>query len=223
MLATTLLLAASASLGLAETVRLIGAAGGGVEYVSPIASDATATTYLIGCPATMAGDDYCYFPEAFKYTTGPETMHFSAVSSGITIDNNCQIATSTPSMVCEINYTGFPEGMSGYLPTTTAITFTGDEYTMLFGVATVVTDSASILNAASAFANDAPVATTAGNSPETTGLNVTPAPTMTPLMTDSTNAEAVETNTSTGGMPQITGSYGWAVGGIAAAAALAAL
>jgi hypothetical protein len=101
----------------------------------------------------------------------------------------------------------------------TAITLTGTEIETVWADATVVHDSASILGAAAAIVTPT-AGTTDGSSPASTGSGVTSAPTSTPT---GTGTESVESSKSTGGMPQMTGGCGWAVGGMAAAVALAAL
>lgn len=146
-----------------------------------------------------------------------------------TLVQDCALGGKTRA-VCGIHYEG--TGTSQFLTDTadaeslgtTTISLTGTAAETLWGPATVVTDVASIYHGKEAAASPAATGTGGSTAPATTGGAVTSAPTATPTGTTGTHSGAVETSQSTGGMPQITGSCGWAVGGVAAAAvALAAL
>ncbi|ELR07506.1 hypothetical protein VC83_02113 [Pseudogymnoascus destructans] len=100
------------------------------------------------------------------------------------------------------------------------MTLTGKAAETLWGPATVVHDVSSIYNGSKASIS---TSTDGSSPPATTGPAATSAPTSTPTGTTGTDSKAVKTSASTGGMPQITGCAGWAVGGVAAAVALAAL
>jgi hypothetical protein len=144
-----------------------------------------------------------------------------------TLTQQCALAGTTRA-VCTVRYSG--PGTSSFESDTdqteTTLTLTGKNAETLWGPATVVNDISSIYNGAA-------TSTDGSSPPATTGPGVTSAPTSTPTGTagtgttgtDSKAAEtSVQTSASTGGMPQITGCAGWAVGGVAAAAvALAAL
>lgn len=146
-----------------------------------------------------------------------------------TLKQECALAGTTQA-ICTVNYEG--SGTSDFDSTEdqtkTTLTLTGKNAETLWGPATVVTDINSIYNGGEA--SIAPASTSNGASipPATTGAGATSAPTSTPTGTTGTESgavgtsQSVETSQSTGGMPQITGSCGWAVGGVAAAVALAA-
>ena len=102
MLATLLLLAASASLGSTETVKLfagdaeaIVAESLGSVSQTPLprdrhltrAQDATATTYLLGCAATADAMD-CMFTEPITITQGPTTVRFTSAEGGVYVHHN---------------------------------------------------------------------------------------------------------------------------------------
>ncbi|KFY24022.1 hypothetical protein V493_05491 [Pseudogymnoascus sp. VKM F-4281 (FW-2241)] len=204
-----LLAAASVAFASAETVEILGFGADVVVY--SVGSDATATTYLMGCPIEKAND--CLFTDPFPYTIGPSRLQMTSVMSGLdlTLKQDCDITGKTQ-LTCTVKYEG--PGTSDFesIPGATGgtITMTGESASTLWGPATVVTDIASMHNGDRA------------SLPPTTGAGVTSAPTSTPTSTAETSSGAVDASESTGGMPQITGSSGWAVGGVAAAVALAA-
>ncbi|OBT45476.1 hypothetical protein VE00_04585 [Pseudogymnoascus sp. WSF 3629] len=228
-----LLAAASAVVASAETVELFGAGDEGGEFVVyPVGSDATATTYLLGCPVKSVAPtgDNCLFLEPLSYTVGPSSVQMVSTMQDLTLSQVCSLGGKTRA-VCTVRYSG--PGTSNFESdsdrTETTLSLTGTAAEALWGPATVVHDISSIYNA-----NGASVGTSTGGSspPATTGPAVTSAPTSTPTGTTGTgstgtNSKAAETSVktsaSTGGMPQITGCAGWAVGGVAAAVALAAL
>lgn len=138
--------------------------------------------------------------------------------------------TGTTRAVCTVRYDG--PGTSDFESesdqTETTLTLTGTNAETVWGPATVVDDLTSIYNADKVSTGAGPTSTGSSNPAATTGPAATSAPTSTPTGTTGTDSGAaetsgsVETSQSTGGMPQVTGSSGWAIGGVAAAVALAA-
>ncbi|KFX97546.1 hypothetical protein V495_03134 [Pseudogymnoascus sp. VKM F-4514 (FW-929)] len=235
-----LLAAATVAVASAESVELFGAGDEGGEHyeflASSLGSDSTATTYILGCPTQSANEENCVFMTPVIYAIGPKTVEMKSYAGEqeLTVVQNCQLEAKT-SAACTVHYDG--PGTSAFendpeatdaLQTKTIVE-TGKAAETAWGTVPLVTDVASIYNAAKALsvysaggASDgpAPTGTDGSSAPATTGSGVTSAPTSTPT---GTNTGAVETSESTGAMAQITGSCGWAVGGVAAAVALAAL
>ncbi|OBT91222.1 hypothetical protein VE02_00297 [Pseudogymnoascus sp. 03VT05] len=230
-----LLAAASAVVASAETVELFGAGGAGGEFVVyPVGSDASATTYLLGCPvkSVPTTGEKCLFLEPLSYTIGPSSVQMVSTMQDLTLSQICALGGKTRA-VCTVRYSG--PGTSNFESytdlTKTTMTLTGTAAEELWGPATVVHDISSIYNGVG-------TSTDGSSPPATTGPAATSAPTSTPTgtagtgttgtgttgtFTTGTDSKAVGTSASTGGMPQITGCAGWAVGGMAAAVALAAL
>ncbi|OBT70555.1 hypothetical protein VF21_10423 [Pseudogymnoascus sp. 05NY08] len=227
MLAALLLLAASASLGSTETVKLF---VGDAEAIAAesLGSDATATTYLLGCAATADATD-CMFTEPITITQGPTTVRFTSAQGGVTIDNGCLLAGTT-SAVCTYSYHGPAYTASNFysLPTT-PVTMSGSEVADNFVDVTLVRGDAAFFHGAPATTSDDGAVTTSGGGAAITSGPSEPAPQTTAPTgsgasgTGSSSTGSVVPSKSTGGMPQMTGGCGWAVGGVAAAVAIAAL
>ncbi|KFZ09110.1 hypothetical protein V502_08941 [Pseudogymnoascus sp. VKM F-4520 (FW-2644)] len=226
--------AASVAIASAETVEIWGAGdtGDGEKFVAyRVGSDATATTYILGCPsAATVNEKNCVFNHPLQYTIGASKVEMTtAITENLTLKQECALAGTTQA-ICTANYegSGTSDFGSSEDQTQTTITMTGKEAEALWGPATVVADINSIYNGNEASLAPASTSTGASIPPATTGAAATSAPTSTPTGTTGTESGAVETSQSvaasqsTGGMPQITGSCGWAVGGVAAAVALAA-
>ncbi|KFY34865.1 hypothetical protein V494_06408 [Pseudogymnoascus sp. VKM F-4513 (FW-928)] len=217
-----LLAAASVAVASAETVEIFGAGEeGGSEFrVYPIATAGTATTYLLGCPDQGATEENCIFLEPIVYTVKPDSVEFTSSQPDLTFTQNCALGAKTRA-VCTIKVSG--PGTTDFESvsdkTEETMTLTGTAAEKIWGPATIVDDVTSIYRGAEASIGPAPSSTGGSIPPVTTGPGASSAPTDTPTGTDS---KPVETSQSTGGMPQITGSSGWAVGGVAAAVALAA-
>ncbi|KFY62852.1 hypothetical protein V496_04361 [Pseudogymnoascus sp. VKM F-4515 (FW-2607)] len=228
-----LLAAASVAVVSAEVIEIFGAGeeGGDAFLIYPIGADATATTYLLGCPVKSATEENCIFLEPLRYTIAPGTVQMASTMRDLTLSQSCALEGKTRA-ICDVSYGG--PGTANFESENdqvqTVFTFTGTEAEELWGPATVVTDASSIYNADRVSLAPAPTNTGDSIAPSTTGPGATSAPTSTPTGTTGTDSTATgtdstaaETSESTGGMPQITGSCGWAVGGVAAAIALAAL
>lgn len=128
-------------------------------------------------------------------------------------------------MACSVSFDGpaLTESEFEGQDMTNANVLTGTDAASLWGDVTVVHDAKSILGAAAGTTATADPTSAGGATAISAPGGSTAAPTSTPTGTAATNTGAVESSQSTGGMPQITGSCGWAVGGAAAAAVLAAL
>ncbi|OBT66227.1 hypothetical protein VE03_04388 [Pseudogymnoascus sp. 23342-1-I1] len=229
-----LLAAASAAVASAETIEMFGAGeDGGDEFlIYSAGSDATATTYLLGCPVKSATEENCGYIEPLLFTVAPGSVGMQSTMRDLTLSQSCSLEGTTRA-VCSISYWG--PGTTDFESDTdkvqTVFTFTGTAAEELWGPATIVTDTSSIYNADLVSLAPAPTGTGGSIAPSTTGPGASSTPTGTTVTdtaavettgTTGTDSAAVETSASTGGMPQITGNCGWAVGGVAAAVALAA-
>jgi len=207
---------------------------------SVIASDATATTFSVACQTGAAN---CAIPPSFTFTQGPSTIHYAythqAQSSGDftgTIDVGCKITALTGTCSKSVNAI---LGTITSAATSSTTTFSGASemggqiLTITGGnlvVPTTASSTSSASNSSAPVKSHYPSSYTNSTNSSTVSTSssypVTLAPTATGALTTGSpsSTQGVSSSSVTGGMPIITGSAQWVMGGVAAmAVALAAL
>lgn len=183
---------------------------------SVIATDATATTYSVTCPAAVGTD--CGIPPSFTITQGPSTMHyeFAAVEdeNGNTleeIDAGCTITTDHG--VCSGSQVSAGTSSPGSGETSSYSNYGTDIGAQVVTITAGPTPGATGSDSSIASTSASTSATTSGASAGQTSSN-----------SGSSSAGSSGTSkVSTGGMPMITGHAQWVIGGAAAAVAIAAI
>ncbi|KIM95868.1 hypothetical protein OIDMADRAFT_33275 [Oidiodendron maius Zn] len=179
---------------------------------SVIATDATATTYSVTCPAAVGTD--CGIPPSFTITQGPSTMHYEFAAeedaNGNTleeIDAECKITTDHG--LCSGSQvsagTSSPGSGQTWSYSNYGTEFGAQAVTITAGPTPGATGSDSSISSTSATTSGASAGQTSSNSGS------------------STSSSSGTSKVSTGGMPMITGHAQWVIGGAAAAVAIAAI
>ncbi|TVY21389.1 hypothetical protein LARI1_G000821 [Lachnellula arida] len=201
---------------------------------SIVGSDSTATTFAIACGNPDSGE--CGIPESFTFTQGPSTIHYDYQvtddGSDASINPGC-VVTSSDHGTCTGGMVGNFDGTSTSTTYTTSFTTGASEYAQYQAV--TITAGAAGSSASTA------ASTTQGSSGTSSATKRAggSAASQTSGMTTATSTEASGTKTSgasssaassgsgsavsTAGTAMITGKPRWALGGAAAALALAAM
>ncbi|KAI9664426.1 MAG: hypothetical protein M1829_005819 [Trizodia sp. TS-e1964] len=229
---TITLLLALASLGAAQSNTISLFLPGTVPQTiaaSIVGQDATATTYLVGC---RDGAQCGFPPNGALLTEGPSTYIQSATSLGLSIGVNCNINGVSRAVCTATGVTRIPTGVqSGQLSTSTATTTLSPAQ---FSFYQVPVGSNLFTGASSTTGFTLFSSTTTGSTTFPTTFNSYPYTTSTTSSTSSSttgpvsftiSSSTTSTNTSSSaaGMPHMTASPQWLVGGAAVALALAAL
>ncbi|TVY48058.1 hypothetical protein LOCC1_G001531 [Lachnellula occidentalis] len=200
----TLVLALLSIASAQSTTRLLLIGFGTQDIVASIVgSDSTATTFAIACGDPDSED--CGIPTSFIFTQGPSTIHYDYHNTDDGSDDTSTAYTTSVSTGAS-NYVQ-------YLP----VTITAGAAGSSASIAASTTQQSSDADSATKSASGSAASQTSGM---TTATSTEASATKT---SSSTGSSASSSAVSTAGMAMVTGSPQWALGGAAAALALAVI
>jgi len=215
------------------SLLLIGFGQQGI-VASIVGSDSTATTFALACGNPDSDD--CGVPTSFTFTQGPSTIHYDYHNtddgSNESIDLGCMI-TSSDHGICSGSMVGNFDGTSTSTSYTTSISTGASNYlqylpvTITAGAAGSSASTAASTTQGSSNADSATKSASKSAASQTSGMTIATSTglsgTKTSEASNSTDSSASGSAVSTAGMAMITGSPRWALGGAAAALALAVI
>ncbi|KAJ9212971.1 hypothetical protein DTO166G4_5475 [Paecilomyces variotii] len=183
---------------------------------SVVGSDATATTYALGCAPDVDSED-CGVPPGFTIVQGASTMDYVMSIPSEYVSMGCKLESDVAD--CSVTFSPSPP-YSHSNPAETTVSGISSYYQAVVVTTGAVTGAAATTGASPA-ANTA--SATAASASASSGFSTATSSKASSTSSASETAKHASSSTSTGGVPQMTGNASWMIGGAAVAFALAAM
>lgn len=184
-----------------------------------VGSDATATTYSVGCAPSVSADS-CILPPGFTIAEGASTMDYFMSYAGQYVSVGCKFKGDVAD--CSNSMSPTPTFIdSSDLVTETTITGISSYFQPVVITSGAATGAAAT-TAATPAATTASVTATPTGATTSSGLSTSTSSSKKASSASGAASDA-QSSTSKGGVPQVTGNARWMVGGAAAALVLAAM
>ncbi|KAJ9357757.1 putative GPI anchored protein [Paecilomyces variotii] len=187
---------------------------------SVVGSDATATTYALGCAPDVDSED-CGVPPGFTIVQGASTMDYVMSIPSEYVSMGCKLEGD----VADCSETFSPSPAYSY-PNPAETTVSGiSSYYQAVVVTTGAVAGAAATTGATPAANTASAtgAAASASASASSGFSTATSSKTSSTSSASGTTKHASSSTSTGGVPQMTGNASWMIGGAAVAIALAAM
>ncbi|KAJ9410090.1 hypothetical protein DTO045G8_2083 [Paecilomyces variotii] len=185
---------------------------------SVVGSDATATTYSLGCAPDVDSED-CGVPPSFTIVQGASTMNYVMSIPSEYVSMGCKLESDVAD--CSVTFSPSPP-YSHSNPAETTVSGISSYYQAVVVTTGAVTGAAATTGATPA-ANTASATGAAASASASSGFSTATSSKTSSTSSASETAKHASSSTSTGGVPQMTGNASWMIGSAAVAFALAAM